>query len=147
MSARLRAALRARLLQACDLPDAIAWENRPFTRPASGPWLEESLRPGPITLAAIGPSNTGNARPLYSLTVNVPATAGTELIDTLADAIAAVFAPGQSFGGPVADGGGLLQLQVTTCDVGPVRLQADVASRVLTIGLEAHSLLPSTIEG
>ena len=112
--------LRTRLNTLANKP-AIAYINEGYEPTAGTPWLEESFLPANNE----GLTATGNEQAqtgIYQITVNYPAGQGVAAAQAQAEAVAALFARGTTFGGLIIDsadieghsiGGGWLQIPIS----------------------------------
>lgn len=145
MIAALRSSLRAAVLALPEYSGAtarvIGWENRPVTpppaTPGAAPWALELLRVGPERIVGAGVPRTLEARPLYQLTVHVPAGEGTGRLDALAEALLRAFRPGHRLVAVDDQQRVTLDVRCDSAEPGPVVLAPEApgwAARAVRIG-------------
>lgn len=92
----IRSAFRTALMGIAGLPSEIEWEGRPFTPPATGPFMRENLVPVGTLTRGGGPNGLLQHRVMLAVNLFYPSGSGTLDAEAAAGKLLRAFRPGTS---------------------------------------------------
>jgi len=91
----IRSAFRTALMGIAGLPSEIEWEGRPFTPPATGPFMRENLVPVGTLTRGGGPNGLLQHRVMLAVNLFYPSGSGTLDAEAAAGKLLRLSGPGR----------------------------------------------------